>query len=219
MVLVGGIGYFGLAYYAQYQQLVKGVEVVNPSTGECVAPSAASVEAGSYLPLARPIFIYVRADDLDERPEVEAFVKFYIEQAPSLVTEVGYVSVACRGVCLGSGQAGEPDNWVCVQGRSCGHNHQRGTGENTIVANVVAGSLRNRRLRQRMREAPILAFLFLCAFVSVVTTIGIVIVLLAEALAVLSGCLHCGVPHRDRVDARCFRSRTSVCFRSFLLRP
>ena len=87
----GGIGYFGLAYYAQYQELVKGVEVVNPSTGECVAPSAESVEAGSYLPLARPIFIYVRADTLDERPEVEAFVKFYLEQAPSLVTEVGYV--------------------------------------------------------------------------------------------------------------------------------
>ena len=87
----GGIGYFGLAYYSQYQELVKGVEVVNPSTGECVAPSAESVEAGSYLPLARPIFIYVRADTLDERPEVEAFVKFYLEQAPSLVTEVGYV--------------------------------------------------------------------------------------------------------------------------------
>ena len=87
----GGIGYFGLAYYAQYRELVKGVEVENPSTGECVEPSAASVEAGSYLPLARPIFIYVRADTLDERPEVEAFVKFYLEQAPSLVTEVGYV--------------------------------------------------------------------------------------------------------------------------------
>ena len=41
----GGIGYFELAYYAQYQELVKGVEVVNPSTGECVAPSAESVEA------------------------------------------------------------------------------------------------------------------------------------------------------------------------------
>ena len=87
----GGIGYFGLAYYAQYKELVKGVEVVNASTGECVAPSAESVEAGLYLPLARPIFIYVRADTLDERPEVEAFVKFYLEQAPSLVTEVGYV--------------------------------------------------------------------------------------------------------------------------------
>ena len=49
------------------------------------------------------------------------------------------------------------------------------------MANVVAGSLRNRRLRQKMREAPILAFLFLCALVTIVTTVGIVIVLLAEA--------------------------------------
>ena len=50
------------------------------------------------------------------------------------------------------------------------------------MANVVAGSLRNRRLRQKMREAPILAFLFLCALVTIVTTVGIVIVLLAEAV-------------------------------------
>ena len=87
----GGIGYFGLAYYAQYRQLVKGVEIVNPATGECVEPSAETVEAGNYLPLARPIFIYVRADTLDERPELEAFVRFYLDQAPELVTAVGYV--------------------------------------------------------------------------------------------------------------------------------
>ena len=42
--------------------------------------------------------------------------------------------------------------------------------------------MRDRRLRRKLREAPILAFLFMCAFVSVVTTIGIVVVLLAEAL-------------------------------------
>ena len=50
------------------------------------------------------------------------------------------------------------------------------------MANVAARSLRNRRLRQKMREAPILAFLFLCAVVTVATTVGIVIVLLVEAL-------------------------------------
>ena len=49
------------------------------------------------------------------------------------------------------------------------------------MANLAAGPLRNRRLRQKMREAPILAFLFLCALVTVVTTVGIVVVLLAEA--------------------------------------
>ena len=87
----GGIGYFGLAYYAQYRELVKGVHIENPATGECVEPSAATVEAGTYLPLARPVFIYVRGDMLDERPEVEEFVRFYIDQAPALVTAVGYV--------------------------------------------------------------------------------------------------------------------------------
>ena len=87
----GGVGYFGLAYYAQYQELVKGAEIVNPATGECVEPSAETVEAGDYLPLARPILIYVRADNIDERPELEAFVRFYIEEAPSLVSAVGYV--------------------------------------------------------------------------------------------------------------------------------
>ena len=88
----GGMGYFGLAYYSQYGDLVKGVEVENPS-GECVEPSTASVEAGTYLPLARPIFIYVRADILDQRPELEAFIEFYLENAPQLVAEVGYVSL------------------------------------------------------------------------------------------------------------------------------
>ena len=89
----GGIGYFGLAYLAQYSDLVSAVAVENPATGECVAPSTESVEAGSYQPLARPIFIYVNSGQLDERPELEAFVGFYLEEATTLVPEVGYVAL------------------------------------------------------------------------------------------------------------------------------
>ena len=89
----GGIGYFGLAYLALYSDLVNAVAVMNPQTGQCVEPSSEAVESGSYQPLARPIFIYVRADLLDERPEVEAFVKFYLEEATKLVPEVGYVAL------------------------------------------------------------------------------------------------------------------------------
>ncbi len=87
----GGIGYFGMAYLNQYRDLVTPVEVENPSSGQCVAPSAETVESGEYLPLARPIFIYVRADAMESRPEVRAFVDFYLEEAPGLVTDVGYV--------------------------------------------------------------------------------------------------------------------------------
>ncbi len=89
----GGIGYFGLAYLEQYRELVRPVEVVNPGTGECVEPSSASVANGQYIPLARPIFIYARLDHVVERPEVAAFVDFYLQEATTLVGEVGYVAL------------------------------------------------------------------------------------------------------------------------------
>ena len=87
----GGVGYFGLAYLEQYRELVRPVEVVNPGTGECVSPSSASVANGQYLPLARPVLIYVNLDQMLERPEVQAFVDFYLNEATTLVGEVGYV--------------------------------------------------------------------------------------------------------------------------------
>ena len=89
----GGIGYFGMAYMEQYRDLVQPVEVVNPGTGECVAPSAESVANGQYIPLARPIFIYVNLEQMLERTEVQAFVDFYLEEATALVGEVGYVAL------------------------------------------------------------------------------------------------------------------------------
>lgn len=100
----GGIGYFGLAYLTQYQTLVNAVAIKNPTTGECVLPSSESVESGRYLPLARPIFIYVRKDQLDERPEVKAFVDFYIEQATNLVSDVGYVALPPTAYDWGQGR-------------------------------------------------------------------------------------------------------------------
>ncbi len=89
----GGVGYFGLAYLEQYRALVTPVSVVNPASGECVAPGAESVESGTYLPLARPIFIYVNKGEMESRPELRAFADFYLNEAPALVTEVGYVSL------------------------------------------------------------------------------------------------------------------------------
>ncbi len=87
----GGIGYFGLAYLEQYRELVEPVSVVNPASGECVSPGAETVESGTYLPLARPIFIYVNKGEMENRPELRAFVDFYLNEAPILVTDVGYV--------------------------------------------------------------------------------------------------------------------------------
>ena len=100
----GSIGYFGLAYLAQYRDLVSPVAIENPATGECVEPSPETVENGTYQPLARPVFIYVRRDLLDSQPEVEAFIRFYLQNATSLVPQVGYVALPQTAYQWGLGQ-------------------------------------------------------------------------------------------------------------------
>jgi phosphate transport system substrate-binding protein len=87
---VNAIGYFGYAYYAENMAKLKGVPVVNPKTGKAVEPSAANVENGTYAPLSRPIFIYVKVKSLD-KPEVKEFLEFYMKHGAKLTKEVKYV--------------------------------------------------------------------------------------------------------------------------------
>lgn len=82
------IGFFGLAYYEENQDKLKLVGVDNGSGP--VLPSFETVKTGSYAPLSRPVFIYV-TDAAAKRPEVVAFVNFYIKNASLLVTDVGYI--------------------------------------------------------------------------------------------------------------------------------
>ncbi len=85
----GGLAYFGYAYYANNKDKLK---LVSIDAGKgCVAPSEQAINDGTYAPLSRPVFIYVKKDAAT-RPEVKAFVDFNL--APDnqeLVTEVGYV--------------------------------------------------------------------------------------------------------------------------------
>jgi phosphate transport system substrate-binding protein len=57
-----------------------------------VSPTKVTVMDGTYAPLSRPVFIYVSEGGL-KRPEVAAFVRFYLENASSIVTDVGYVAL------------------------------------------------------------------------------------------------------------------------------
>lgn len=94
-VLVQGIaggkyslGYFGYSYYQENQDKLKLVAV---DSGEgCVLPTSESIENGIYSPLSRPLFIYVSKQSM-ERPEVKAFVEFYLDNAAELAQEVGYI--------------------------------------------------------------------------------------------------------------------------------
>lgn len=88
----GAIGFFGCAYYFENKERLKAVPVVNPSTKKAILPSSKTIESGDYAPFSRPLFIYVSNNSLsDKRPEVEAFVKFYLDNAAELAEEVGYV--------------------------------------------------------------------------------------------------------------------------------
>ncbi len=99
-VLVQGIGgdenalgYFGLAYYEENKSKLKLVPIDDGNDGNGkgpVAPSQETVSGGTYRPLSRPIFIYVKTASLD-RPEVRKFVEFYLAGTAGLVREVGYI--------------------------------------------------------------------------------------------------------------------------------
>ena len=83
------LGYFGFAFYVENTDRLKLVPV-DPGNGP-VAPSLETIRGGTYLPLTRPLFIYV--DSVSAlRTEVREFVRFYLDiENGRLLSEVGYV--------------------------------------------------------------------------------------------------------------------------------
>lgn len=82
------IGFFGLAYYEENMDKLKLVGIDNGNGP--VTPSLETVKSGQYSPLSRPIFIYV-SDAAAKKPAVTSFVHFYLDNAPALVKDVGYI--------------------------------------------------------------------------------------------------------------------------------
>jgi len=85
------LGYFGYAYYEENQDKLHSVKI--DGGNGCVGPERTTIEDGSYSPLSRPMFLYVRRDAL-ERGEVKAFLDFYLDNAQTLIPETGYVPLS-----------------------------------------------------------------------------------------------------------------------------
>lgn len=79
----GGLGYFGYTYFEENTDTLQAFSL------DGVAPSAESITDGSYK-LSRPLFIYVSKKSM-AKPEVAAFVKYYVENAVSLAEETQFV--------------------------------------------------------------------------------------------------------------------------------
>ena len=81
------LGYFGYAYYIENSDRLKAV-AIDGGNG-CVAPSDATIADGTYAPLSRPLFVYVKHAALS-RPEVSGYITFLLQNAGELVPATGY---------------------------------------------------------------------------------------------------------------------------------
>ncbi|RPI92071.1 MAG: PstS family phosphate ABC transporter substrate-binding protein [Chloroflexi bacterium] len=81
------IGYFGYAYYQENASSLKALSVNG------VAPTEETAESGEY-PISRPLFIYSSNEILQEKPQVSAFIYFYITNVADEILDVGYFPVS-----------------------------------------------------------------------------------------------------------------------------
>ncbi len=82
------IGYFGYAYYQADQERMRAVAI------EGIVPSEETGTTGEY-PLSRPLFIYSAPSIMQAKPQVAAFINYYLrnanEQLGSRPDQIGYI--------------------------------------------------------------------------------------------------------------------------------
>lgn len=77
------ISFFSYAYYPENAQELKVLSI------EGIAPNAESAKNGKYL-LNRPIFLYSDANIISKKPQVAAFINFYLTHVNEEIVNVGY---------------------------------------------------------------------------------------------------------------------------------
>ncbi|MFN0056380.1 MAG: substrate-binding domain-containing protein, partial [Planctomycetales bacterium] len=111
------LGYIPFAYYEPNKESLKALAVDSGQPGsEPVLPSQETVEQGKYTPFARPLFLYVSVKAA-ERPEVQAFVRFYLRNGARLAQEESYVPLPSAAYAMArerfkNGEAGTGFNGV-----------------------------------------------------------------------------------------------------------
>ena len=89
----GAMGYFGYSYYVENKDRLKLLKIHNGTS--CVAPSIATVQAGTYKPLSRPLFVYAKRTSF-HRGVVRAFIKYMILNERTLARVSRYVPLTAR---------------------------------------------------------------------------------------------------------------------------
>jgi phosphate transport system substrate-binding protein len=95
---IGGLGFFGLGYYEENKDKLSLVGIddgVDTNGKGAIQPTSETVSNGTYQPLSRPIFIYV-SKAAAARPEVAAFLDFYLTKGEQLVKDARYIPLPAR---------------------------------------------------------------------------------------------------------------------------
>ena len=88
----GGLGYFGFSYFEENMDRLKALEVDGGSG--CVAPSAATAQDGTYAPLSRPLFVYVKRSSFDDDENVREFVEYMLDNEQTIAEEARFVPLS-----------------------------------------------------------------------------------------------------------------------------
>ena len=85
----GASGYVPLSFVTENEGKLKAVQIKNKA-GACVEPTTETVQDGSYNPLGRELFVYP-SDKALAKPEVKAFLEFYIEQNDQITERATFI--------------------------------------------------------------------------------------------------------------------------------
>jgi phosphate transport system substrate-binding protein len=77
------IGFFGFAYYQENASKLKVLSV------EGVTPNEQTAEDNTY-PISRPLFMYSTAQIMQDKPQVAAFIYFYLNNVNNEILDIGY---------------------------------------------------------------------------------------------------------------------------------
>jgi phosphate transport system substrate-binding protein len=88
----GAMGYFGFSYYEENKDRLKVLKIDGEKGGGCVEPTSDTVLKNTYVPLSRPLFIYVRDTSL-AKPEVKGFVQYYLENTDEVSASIGFIQL------------------------------------------------------------------------------------------------------------------------------
>ena len=88
----GGLGYFGFSYFEENADRLRALEVDGGSG--CVAPSVAAAQDGTYAPLSRPLFVYVKRSSFDDDEHVRDFVAYMLDNEQTIAEEARFVPLS-----------------------------------------------------------------------------------------------------------------------------